>query len=123
MAIKKITFVLIISILLSCKNLSFVTYVEPMSNLELARYIRLIEHRRIMSLQNYLYMYNAQRNFNQWRYPIANYNINGYNSSVRNSNVRTNVPRTIPQTGTVGNTITTPNVQPPIATGNIKTKQ
>ena len=116
--IKKIALVLIVSILLSCKGVKFVTYQKPMSNLELGRYIRLIEQKKYLSLQNYLYIYNAQRNFDRWRYPIASYNINNFSPNYRNYSTIN-----IPQTGTTGNTLTTPNVQPPISNGNIKTKQ
>lgn len=116
--IKKIVLVAIINILLSCKNLKVVTYQKPMSNLELARYIRLIQHKKQISLQNYLYIYNAQRNFDRWRYPVTPYLINDFSSNYRNRSIIN-----IPQTGTTGNTLTTQNVLPPVPNKNIKTKQ
>jgi len=94
-----------------------------MTNLELARYIRLIENRRLMSLENYFYRYGFLPNYNRYYIPNNNfnyYNFNNYSTGVRSSNVRTNPPRSIPQTGTTGNTT---NVQAPIPKVNIKTKQ
>lgn len=114
--VKKIVLVLIASILLGCKNLKVVSYQKPMSNAELARYIRLIEHRRIVSFENYLYRFRFNRNFNRFHYSINDINFNNNNQNYRN-NTNNNV-----QTGTTGNTLTTPNVQPPIPKVNIKTK-
>lgn len=91
-----------------------------MTNLELARYIRLIENRKLMSIENYFYRYGFLPNYNRYYYPNNNYNVNNYSQGFRSYNVRTNIPRSIPQTGTTGNTT---NVQPPIPKGNIKTKQ
>ncbi len=89
-----------------------------MSNSELTNYIRLIQHKRKISLQNYLYIYNTQSNFDRLRNLIINNTHVGYNPNYRNlQNFN------IPKTGTTGNTLTTPNVQPPISNGNIKTKQ
>jgi hypothetical protein len=90
---------------------------RPMSNLELARYIKLIEFRRQISLHNYIYLYNTQRNFDRLR------NINANLNNIYNSNYKNNTFVNIPQTATVGNTTVTPNVQPPISNGNIKTNQ
>lgn len=116
---KKIVLILIVSLFCNCKSFKVVAYQKPMSNLELARYIRLIEHRRVISLENYLYRYGINRPFfyrDFYLQPI-NYNYS-YKPSFRN-NTNINIPRT----GTVGNTITMPNVQTPIPKGNIKTKQ
>tara|TARA_R110002096_G_scaffold47013_3_gene125679 strand:+ start:51 stop:419 length:369 start_codon:yes stop_codon:yes gene_type:complete len=121
--VKKIVLVLIVSLLLSCKGLKIVTFEKPMTNLELSRYIRLIENRRLMSIENYFYRYGFLPNYNRYYIPNNNfnyYNFNNYSTGVRSSNVRTNIPRPIPQTGTTGNTT---NVQAPIPKVNIKTKQ
>ena len=115
---KKIVLVLIISLLLSCKGLKVVTYQKPMTNLELARYIRLIDFKRQLTIQNYLYIYNTQRNFDRLRNLNNNNFYNNYNSYYRNKQ-----NNNTPQTGTTGNTLTTINVLPPVSNGNIKTKQ
>ena len=86
-----------------------------MSNLELARYIRLVEHKRIMSLENYFYRYGITPRYNYNYYQPYNYN-RIYKNNKRKLSI-------IPQTGTTGNTLNTPNVQPAIPKGNIKTKQ
>lgn len=116
LVVKKIVLVLIGSLLLSCKGVKFVTYQKPMSNLELARYIRLIENRRMMSLENFLYNYRFNYNFNNFR---RYYDTTIYN----NLNYRKRYTNQTPQSGTVGNTLNTPNVLPPIPKSNIKTKQ
>lgn len=115
---RMIVLTLVISLFFNCKSFKVVTYQKPMSNLELARYIRLIEHRRVISLENYFYRYQINRPFFYRQFYInpINYNYN-YKQNFRN-NTNNNV-----QTGTVGNTIATPNVQPPIPKSNIKTKQ
>ena len=119
--VKKIVLILIVSLFFSCKSFKVVTYQKPMTNLELARYIRLIEHRRIISLENYLYRYARGNYFNlYYNHPFhSNWNFKDYNR-IRTINFN-NI--TQPKTGTVGNTITMPNVQTPIPKGNIKTKQ
>lgn len=109
--VKKIVLVLIASILLGCKNLKVVAYKKPMTNDELARYIRLIEHRRLISMQMYYYDYTNRRNF---YYTYPNFNSN-------NNNYRNYKKQIAPQTGTVGNT--TSNVITPVPKGNIKTNQ
>lgn len=70
-----------------------------------------------MSLENFLYNYRFNYNFNNFsRY---------YDTTIYNTNLSYRKPYTTqtPQTGTTGNTLTTPNVQTPIPKGNIKTKQ
>ena len=70
-----------------------------------------------MSLENFLYNYRFNYNFNNFsRY---------YDTTIYNNNLsyRKSYTTQTPQTGTTGNTLTTPNVQTPIPKGNIKTKQ
>tara|TARA_R110002012_G_scaffold69193_2_gene179196 strand:+ start:40 stop:381 length:342 start_codon:yes stop_codon:yes gene_type:complete len=111
-------FLLIIFFLLGCKSTQFVSYQKPMSNDELARYIRLIEHKRIVSFENYLYRYGRVNYFNL--YNNLPFHIN---RSFKDSYKPKTINIQTPQTGTVGSTTITPNVQPPISNGNIKTKQ
>lgn len=116
---RMIVLTLVISLFFNCKSFKVVTYQKPMSNLELARYIRLIEHRRVISLENYFYNYGIRPRYGYNYYQP--YNYNRIYKNTKRYNVIT------PQTGTTGNTTyipnTTPNVQPPISNGNIKTKQ
>jgi len=116
--VKKIVLILIVSLFCSCKSFKVVTYQKPMTNLELARYIRLIEHRRLISLENYFYKYGIKPRYGYNYYQPYNYN-RIYKNTKRYNNIT-------PQTGTTGNTTIlniTPNVQPAISNGNIKTKQ
>ena len=111
----------LLRVILGCSNLKVVTYQKPMSNAELARFIRLIEHKRLISLENYLYRYARNNYFNlYYNHPFhSTWGFKDYNRTrtINFNNI------TQPKTGTVGNTIITPNVQPPIPKGNIKTKQ
>ena len=110
----KIIVLVLVSSFLGCSNLKVVTYSDPMINNELVYYIRMIEQRRLLSLQNYFYKYGFHPDY------YRNYNYNPYFNNSYN-NYRSSTQRITPtQTGTTGSTI---NVQPSIPKGNIKTKQ
>tara|TARA_R100001443_G_scaffold13529_1_gene23529 strand:+ start:4771 stop:5139 length:369 start_codon:yes stop_codon:yes gene_type:complete len=116
-----IIFFSLFRVLAGCSNLKMVTYNKPMTNAELVHYIRLIEHKKLISFENYLYRYGRTNHFNfYYNQPFySGWNFKNYNrlKTVNFNNI------TQPKTGTTGNTLTTPSVLPPILNGNIKTKQ